>query len=200
MVCWQKWTMYSDKSTIKTSMASSRISWPWSWQHMSMELKYPPNRVLHISQRLGGKLVVVLQKPTARCHPEATWCGQIGQFFILPENEHPKNVDLTGNTGKQQQQSLRSLIIMTGSIAIRYCWYYYYAQTATPAAAAATAATPSWNCKDHIQVTCGFHDVSQALFSSGTCTVDGTCPCPKKDPSFQQDCQTMEYDDTPGVR
>ena len=183
-------------------MASSGICRPWSWHELTAHVDGA-----EISSQLGPPHVPTPWKQAGSRLAEAYgamsprgegWCGQIGQFFILPENEHPKNVDLTGNTGKQQQQSLRSLIIMTGSIAIRYCWYYYYAQTATPAAAA--AATPSWNCKDHIQVICGFHDVSQALFSSGTCTVDGTCPCPKKDPSFQHDCQTMEYDDTPGVR
>ena len=73
----------------------------------------------------------------------------------------------------------------------------------------------SQTCKNHIQVTCRFHDVSQALFSSRTCIVDGKCSYQKKivlSAQFRNDppiwskntqnvvCQTIEYDDTPGVR
>ena len=73
----------------------------------------------------------------------------------------------------------------------------------------------SQTCKNHIQATCRFHDVSQALFSSRTCIVDGKCSYQKKiflSAQFWNDSpiwsrntqnvvgQTIEYDDTPGVR
>ena len=38
----------------------------------------------------------------------------------------------------------------------------------------------SKNCKAPIHAKCGFHNVSQTLFSSGTCIVDSTCSCPQK--------------------